>query len=326
VEVAHAIFDKKRAQNTWSIQSKLLREFTEYFGPRTEQLDIFSENGRATFTSYTEKITDGKGTQSPPPIPPRLHSPSISHIPYTEVLKAPLHTSIALDTLDFTTFSAEDGLHIGISVKDFKSIVIHAETLHTTVTARFSRPGRPLQLSYEQGGMLCEFTLMTLSDVNASDTTSTATGTATPRNASARPESRQPSTISFAASKAVKTALSAAPRPDQQPQAPMPPPPLASVTTDPAKPTSINRSVTSQPSQSSQQQRNSPMKPLSSAPPPPQSTLDPNSLFIPCDDDRRWDEPAYEDADEDMLGWDTSAEYVRILYTFVPYGVFVSVC
>jgi cell cycle checkpoint control protein RAD9A len=59
--VVHAIFDKKRTQNTWGIQSKLLREFIEYFGPRTEQLDIFAENGRATFTSYTEKITDGKG-------------------------------------------------------------------------------------------------------------------------------------------------------------------------------------------------------------------------------------------------------------------------
>ncbi len=57
----HALFDKTAAKNTWTIAANVLRDFVEYFGPKTEQLDIYSENGRATFTSYTERIMEGKG-------------------------------------------------------------------------------------------------------------------------------------------------------------------------------------------------------------------------------------------------------------------------
>lgn len=57
----HALFDKTVAKNTWSISANVLRDFVEYFGLRTEQLDIYSENGRVTFTSYTERIMEGKG-------------------------------------------------------------------------------------------------------------------------------------------------------------------------------------------------------------------------------------------------------------------------
>lgn len=60
-EVMHALFDKSVATNRWSISARVLKEFVEHFGPRTEQLDFYSENGKATFTSYTEKIMDGKG-------------------------------------------------------------------------------------------------------------------------------------------------------------------------------------------------------------------------------------------------------------------------
>jgi cell cycle checkpoint control protein RAD9A len=57
----HALFDRSAAKNRWTISARVLRDFAEHFGPKTEQLDFYSENGRATFTSYTEKITDGKG-------------------------------------------------------------------------------------------------------------------------------------------------------------------------------------------------------------------------------------------------------------------------
>lgn len=43
------------------MHSGQLREFVEHFAPRTEQLDIFAENGHVTFTSYTEKVSNGKG-------------------------------------------------------------------------------------------------------------------------------------------------------------------------------------------------------------------------------------------------------------------------
>jgi hypothetical protein len=60
----HALFAKDGAYNTWSISSKTLREFVEHFGPGTEQLDIYSEDGRVSLTSYTEKIMSGNGRTS----------------------------------------------------------------------------------------------------------------------------------------------------------------------------------------------------------------------------------------------------------------------
>lgn len=62
VEIMHALFNKNAAKNNWVISAFTLRSFVEYFGANTEQLDISSEGGRATFTSYTEKVTNGRGT------------------------------------------------------------------------------------------------------------------------------------------------------------------------------------------------------------------------------------------------------------------------
>ena len=57
----HALFNKDAAKNKWTISAIVLRSFIEYFGATTEQLGLYSENGRATFTSYTEKVMDGRG-------------------------------------------------------------------------------------------------------------------------------------------------------------------------------------------------------------------------------------------------------------------------
>ncbi|OJD28936.1 dna repair protein rad9 [Diplodia corticola] len=143
VEVMHALFDKQSAQNRWSIHSSALREAIDYFGPKTEQLDIYAENGRVTYTSFTEKITNDKGKP----------------------------------TADFEHFAAAEQMHIVIRVKDFKAIVTHAHHLRASIQAYYSQPSRPLQFSYDMAGIgvLCEFTLMTIGDpqdqVNSSSTT-----------------------------------------------------------------------------------------------------------------------------------------------------------
>jgi len=59
--VQHAVFDRTKTKNQWAIESKFLREIIEHFSPSAEQLDIYSENGKAIFTSFTTKVTDGKG-------------------------------------------------------------------------------------------------------------------------------------------------------------------------------------------------------------------------------------------------------------------------
>ncbi|KAF2133318.1 hypothetical protein P153DRAFT_308006 [Dothidotthia symphoricarpi CBS 119687] len=151
VDVMHALFDRNVARNTWSMHSGAVKEYIEYFGTKTEMLDISAgEDGRCVFKSYTEKISNGK-----------------------EILKHPLATAVAVNTSDFDDFNVQAGLHIIISVKDFKAIVVHADTLKTSLKAYYSQPTRPLQFSYGCDSLLCEFTLMTSGDHTAAPPTST---------------------------------------------------------------------------------------------------------------------------------------------------------
>lgn len=61
VHIQHAIFDRSTTTNQWSIEPKFLREIADHFSPSAEQLDIHPEGDKAIFTSFTTKITEGKG-------------------------------------------------------------------------------------------------------------------------------------------------------------------------------------------------------------------------------------------------------------------------
>ena len=194
-----------------------------------------------------------------------------------DVLKQPLQTSITIDNLDFEEFKVEEKLHIGISVKDFKAIVAHAETLKTSLTAYYSYPTRPMQLSYQDRGMQCDFTLMTIGDYSG--------GSATPAPATARRPSAATS-VETPPSRQNSAAVTPA---HVTPAVKMPPP------TEPA-----SRSFARDPPQSQKIQRPSP--------PPPKRSMNDESLFIPADEDedRQWGERNY-DEEEDTVGWSASA-------------------
>ncbi len=68
VEVVHAVFNRDAARNRWRIGAHVLRSWIEYFGVGTEHLDICSENGRVSFTSYTEKIMNERGLRRDGPV------------------------------------------------------------------------------------------------------------------------------------------------------------------------------------------------------------------------------------------------------------------
>ena len=196
---------------------------------------------------------------------------------YLEILKQPVHTSVAIDTKDFDHFLVEEKLHVAINVKDFKAIVSHADTLKIPITARYSRPCRPLQLSYELGGMTCEFTLMTRGEADEGAPTSSNGDT---RELSARASSRVPQQAS------IRSSVNASARGEPGPRA-------AGIRFDqqPSQP------VVQESAERSVQQ--------------PSASIDP--LFV--DDDHQWDEPNFADDDEeDMLGWDahTDQEALRM--------------
>jgi cell cycle checkpoint control protein RAD9A len=191
-------------------------------------------------------------------------------------LKQPLHTSVAIDTAEFSEFNVEEKLHIVISVKDFKTIIMHAGITNNTVSAAYSHPSRPMQLKYTDEGMSTEFILMTIGDFRGSSTTPAPGVT---RGISSKTGARQHLEAS-----SNRIGVNAAPS--------MPPPSRAAAP-------SISR-------------ESSKAKVRRPSPPPPQPSLQSESLFFPDpDDDQRWDPADYDDEDEEPLGWDASANNVR---------------
>jgi cell cycle checkpoint control protein RAD9A len=272
--VQHAVFDRARSRNLWTIESRFLREIIDHFSPSAEQLDIYPDGGKAVFTSFTAKVTDGKGNLDLFLI---FFFLLLANISYLEILKQPVHTSVAIDTNDFEEFMVQDGLHVAVNVKDFKAAVIHADTVKTSITARYTRPCRPLQLAYESEGITCEFTLMTRGDVD--DNEDNTPNASQPRSQlSARP-AVQPVPVKSSKNTADSDR--------------MPPPRSRSV------------QLSAQAAAPSRPEIPSSAAPRSSA------YVDFDSIFVPADDDKQWDEHTYE---EDTLGWDVNAATVCLSF------------
>jgi cell cycle checkpoint control protein RAD9A len=262
VGVMHALFDRSVAKNRWSIHSGAVKEYIEYFGTKTEMLDIFAgEDGRCVFKSYTEKISNGK-----------------------EILKHPLVTAVAVNTSDFEDFTVQAGMHIIINVNDFKAIVVHADTLKTSLRTFYSQPTRPLQFSYGCDGLLCEFTLMTSGDYGAAPPTPIPA----PQAMSSRQTSRAPSTT------IVEREESRGFRSDIR---------------QPAQP-ATRRDATGR-------LRNPGSRQASFAAQAPTTRGDRNSLFV-AEDEEDEDEaiwaPLDHDKEEDTLGWDANANYDALAF------------
>jgi cell cycle checkpoint control protein RAD9A len=59
--IQHAVFDKSKATSMWTADPKFLKQLIDHFSLSAEQLDMYSDSGRAVFTSFTTKIMEGKG-------------------------------------------------------------------------------------------------------------------------------------------------------------------------------------------------------------------------------------------------------------------------
>jgi len=218
--------------------------------------------------------------------------------PIAEVLKKPLHTSIAVEMDEFDEIEVQDKLHIIISVKDFRAVLQHAQMTSGKLSALYSIPGKPMKLSYNADGILCDFILMTVGDKDPSAQKGKKGRTVVPKTA--RPGLEQASN---------RESSVANPATAERPSQPAAPPP--------SKPVSSARQKVlfgSRPRPSQFEMRPEPL-------PPP--SLRPESLFVTQDDDRFW-EPANPDEDEDedegdnaRLEWNASDHPVSILESTV---------
>ncbi|PSR83754.1 Rad9-domain-containing protein [Coniella lustricola] len=262
----HAKFNKSEAVHHWTIKPRTLRTMMDHFGPGIDLLDINIDGDNVVnFTCFTEKQ---------------------ANINNEAFLKKPLYTSIAVEMDEFDDISVADKLHIIISLRDFRAIVQHANYTSSELVAAYSRPGRPMKISYNGDGTVCEFILMTVDEKSTSAqkgqpkagakkaraTLDAASSSAQPATAASAP-AVQPSPVHIAQQQEV--------RPSR-----MPPPPQRS-----------NPRL-------SQFDIRAPLQ-------QPPSTLKSESLFLPQpDDDEQWEPVNVEEDDEEAeharLEWDAS--------------------
>lgn len=190
---------------------------------------------------------------------------------------------MACDKKDFEEFLVEENMHIAINLKDFKAVVAHAETANATVTARYTFPCKPLQLAYEFEGVRVEFTVMTHGEANGEEVSSTRA--VIPQLTQRQTPAPAPTPIS----------VSRAKTPQVAPTTEMPPPPVRARSIRPLNGSSTQENLTPRPTMD---------RPSASA------SMDFDSLFVPADDDRQWDEMHDEEEEEpqDILGWDASGQ------------------
>lgn len=209
---------------------------------------------------------------------------------YSAVLKKPLQTSIAVSTDEFDDIDVEDKLHVVISVKDFRAIIQHAGIAGSELFARYSLPAKPIQLSYSNDAISCEFLIMTVGERGSNPAQKTKKGrkgAATNNAPRLEPVSR-------------RTSVAPSMPPDASTQMEPSLPPAASArppATNPARPVSTARASASRMAAFD-------LRP-SQRPPPP--TLRSESLFV---DDDGWEPVQEEDDDAEdngRLEWDHSA-------------------
>lgn len=259
----HAKFDKNEAIHHWTINPRTLRSLMEHFGPGIDLLDINTDGDNVVnFTCFTEKQVN---------------------VNNEAVLKKPLHTSIAVEMDEFDNIDVAEKLHIIISVRDFRAILQHANWTSSELNAAYSTPGRPMKISYNGDGIICEFVMMTVDEK----------GTAAQKRGQSK-----------AAAKAARPALNAAPNtPAAQTNdhARQPNPPREQQAQQGSMPPPARRSAAPR---SSQFDIRAPL-----AQPP--STLKSDSLFLPQpDEDEQW-EPVNPDEDDEegenpRLEWGSS--------------------
>ncbi|KAK4456241.1 hypothetical protein QBC34DRAFT_287441 [Podospora aff. communis PSN243] len=281
----HAKFDKTEATNHWAISSRTLRQLMDHFGPGIELLDINTDDDArvVNFTCFTEKV-QRRGANS-----------------NEAVLKKPLHTNIAVEMDEFDDVEVEDKLHIIIGVKDFRAILQHAQMISGDLTTCYSNPGRPMKLSYNSDGVLCEFIMMTIGEEDAMGQRH-KTGRA--KSAASNAGRRELDSGGRRSSSVVteSQARNTQAKPQTQPQAQ----------------SSLRNPTAQQKTPPRPRQPGFDIRPQPNPPPSARSTRS-DSLFVgQVDDDQQW-EPLNEDEEEDeaqddRLEWNSNNEPVPSLF------------
>lgn len=191
-------------------------------------------------------------------------------------------------------------MHVAINLKDFKAVVSHAETADATVTARYTRPCKPLQLAYEFEGVSAEFTIMTRGETENEEAPQSSRATI-PQLSRRTPAAPTPTPISASVPITVRNGSFRATQNSQ-----MPPPPSRSRSIRPLNGSSTQQHLSQTPASAVEKREEG--QGITGS-----DSMEFDSLFVPQDDDRQWDEMNDEEEPQDILGWDATGGQVCLL-------------
>lgn len=207
---------------------------------------------------------------------------------------------------EFDDIDVEDKLHIVISVRDFRAIINHAGNTGNDISARYSLPARPIQLTYASDAISCEFLIMTVGERGTNPSQRTKKG----RKANNAQQNTGPRLE--AVSRRTSVAPSEAQGRQSEPEAQQMPPPGSRANPHPTPQLSSARASASRIGAFD-------LRPTQQVPPP---TNQSESLFV---DDEGW-EPVHDpedDEDNARLEWDHSADPVSTTFPRQAPGAYI---
>lgn len=121
-----------------------MKNVTDHFAPRAEEITLTVEDGSLLLTSFTEGIRNDK-----------------------EILKQPVHTSVSIDAKEFLTMEVDEDIRVTFGLREFRAVVSLGDVLSTDLELFYGDSGRPMIVEFEKEGLIGEFVVATTADGNS---------------------------------------------------------------------------------------------------------------------------------------------------------------
>ncbi|KAK7205537.1 Rad9-domain-containing protein [Myxozyma melibiosi] len=145
--------------NSFSIRARVLHEYIEHTSARAEAFSIKFARDEIVLTSFTEIVRKSAA----------------------EVLKQPLQTAIHVSSIDFDDVTVGEDEEAVFSLKEFRTLVMLADSLDTIIQGSFDAPTLPIVFQFETESMKCVFLLFTGEPSSSATNQSTTSAAVPPR-------------------------------------------------------------------------------------------------------------------------------------------------
>lgn len=136
-----AVYDRHSLENRWKIGPSTLKEWVDHFHSRLEEVTFSGSKEWVSMKSFTEGQYEN-GT--------------------LDALKRPMQTELAIGVDEFEEYTITADVQLTFSLREFKALILLAESSALPIEASFSTGGRPLVLAVETDAYAIELVIATI--------------------------------------------------------------------------------------------------------------------------------------------------------------------